>query len=143
MAVVSRLRGATGAGEALIGIVLWYGARAWGLLIGAVLLLAPVELAVVVGSLTDASAGLSLLAGTIGAAALGLVPWTGESWPEGAAALASIGLSWIVWQLTQEPDVSVLALAACATVGATAWVARRVLHAASESGQAPGSDAQR
>ncbi len=127
-------------GEGLVGILLWYGSYAWGVVTAAVLLLAPLTLGLVVAALLETSPMVSLVVGTIGSAAMGLPPWTGASWREGGLALCSVILSWLVWQLVREPAAPIV-LAACLFLGAAGWAIRRATEMSRRRGVSLGPDA--
>ncbi len=64
------------AAEVGVGILWWVGVYAWGAVLTAVLVLAPLLLAnVIVEIREDVPATVALAAGVIGAYALGLPPW--------------------------------------------------------------------
>jgi hypothetical protein len=93
--------------EAVVGILLWYGSRLWGLVMGAVLLLAPLELAVLTVSVAELSPTVALVVGTLGAAAMGLPPWAGETRTEAYLASGGVAASWLGWNLVREPDAGI------------------------------------
>jgi hypothetical protein len=112
--------------------LLWYGARLWGVALTAVLLLAPLELAALTASVVDVSPSLALVVGTLGAAALGLPPWTGETRLEADLAIGGVAASWLGWNLLRDPDAgpaTALAMLALAVVAlGTRLVAVRLRH---------------
>ncbi len=118
--------------EAAAGVVLWYGARLWGVILTAVLLLAPLELAAVTASVVDVTPSLALVVGTLGAAALGLPPWTAEGRIEAGLAIGGVAASWLGWNVLRDPDAgpaSLLVMLALAAVAlGTRVIAARLRH---------------
>jgi hypothetical protein len=97
------------------------------LLVGAILVMAPLTIGVVVASLSGASPGISLALGTIAAVGLGLPPWNGESWRDALLAISGIVASWFGWQLLRDPDASLVVLEICVILGAAGWILRPLL----------------
>jgi hypothetical protein len=113
--------------ERAVARLWWLAAHAWGLLVGAILVMAPLTIGVVVASLSGASPGISLALGTIAAVGLGLPPWNGESWRDALLAISGIVASWFGWQLLRDPDASLVVLEICVILGAAGWILRPLL----------------
>ena len=110
--------------ERAVGMLWWGASHAWGLLVGAVLVVAPLAIGVVVATLTGASPGISLLIGTVAAIVIGLPPWSGESWPDALMAIGGLVVSWLGWQVLRDPDASLVVLEICVILGAAGWILR-------------------
>lgn len=108
----------------------WAAAHAWGLLVGAILVLAPLAIGVVLATVIGASPEVSLIVGTIATVVIGLPPWNGESWRDALLAIGGIVASWLGWQLLRDPNASFVVLEICVILGAAAWIVRPLLAGA-------------
>ncbi len=116
-----------GTAERGVAMLWWVASHAWGLLVAAVLVIAPLAIGVVVTTLTGASPGVSLTIGTTATVVLGLPPWGGESWQEAVLAIGGIVASWLGWQLLRDPDASLVVLEICVMLGVAGWILRPLL----------------
>jgi hypothetical protein len=114
-------------GEAMLGAAWWTAARAWGALLTAVLLLAPLLLANLVAELfTSLPATAALLLGVLGAYTVGLPPWDGEERHGLLLVIGGSTASVVGWDLLRgSADVGSLLVALALTV--LIWPVRRAL----------------
>jgi hypothetical protein len=110
--------------ERATGKLWWVASHAWGLLVGAVLVVAPLAIGVMLTMLIGSSPGVSLLIGTVAAIVIGLPPWGGESWRDALLAIGGIVASWLGWQWLRDPDVSLVVLEICVMLGVAGWILR-------------------
>jgi hypothetical protein len=108
----------------------WAAAHLWGLLVGVILVLAPLAIGVVLATVIGASPEVSLIVGTIAAVVLGLPPWNGESWRDALLAIGGVVASWLGWQLLRDPDAPLVVLEICVILGAAGWIVRPLLAGA-------------
>lgn len=116
------------AGEVIFGVVWWYGAHLWGLIIGAILVLAPVLMAnLIVGLFPAMPATVAVAGGIVAAYALGLWPWDAETRLSLLIAIGGTTASVLLWELMRgSADSATLLIALATTVGG--WPVRRALN---------------
>ena len=117
-------------GEIVVGALWWGGGRVWGVVMGAMLLLAPLILANLLAELLDSvTATVALAGGVVGAYVLGLPPWDGEDRHALLLVIGGSAVSVVVWDLVRgSADAGTLVVAVSLTV--LGWPIRRIVSAA-------------
>lgn len=112
-------------GGKILGAAWWGTARLWGVVMGAMLLLAPLLLGNMAAELVDALPATAALAvGVVGAYALGLPPWDGEDRTEFMLLIGGTTVSVVAWDLMRgTADMAALLVALGLTV--IGWPIRR------------------
>ena len=119
----------TEAGETLLGTIWWGATWAWGITMSAMFILAPLLLANITVEILDGlSATVALVAGVVGAYALGLPPWDADD-PVGLALVVGGGAVTVVaWDLLRG-SVDAGALLIVLAVILIGWPIRRLVPA--------------
>jgi hypothetical protein len=116
----------TEAGETLLGAVWWGTANVVGILIGVMLILAPLIMANLIAEVLTVDPIVAVGTGVIAAYAIGFWPWNGESVTELLVSIGSAAVTAVAFDLVRGgADASTLGIALA--IAALGWPIRRAV----------------